>query len=171
MKCPQSPPKCRGSICVVCASAAPLPSPSSALQSVLYRDSINPTFPRWYLRHSGFPQKLICPDNRPKDWSPGITWQIPFKLSTIINRKLITTVLKDHTEAGARAQALAADPRMPPITEPGAWTPDRKMSPWFMHTFISQHWAGPAPAPKSIFNSFLETKAKFEVDPVLPVLI
>lgn len=40
-----------------------------------------------------------------------------------------------------------------------------------MHTFISQHWAGLAPAPKSIFNSSLESKAKFEVDPVLPVLI
>lgn len=129
MKSPQSPPKCRGFICVISASAAPLPSPSSALQSMLYRDSINPTFPRWYLRHSGFPQKLICPDNRPKDWSPGITWQIPFKLSTIINRKLITTVLKDHTEAGARAEALGVDPRMPPITEPAALTPDRKMSP------------------------------------------
>lgn len=87
------------------------PPPAAALQSLLYRDSINPTFPRWYLRHSGFPQKLICPDNRPKDWSPGITWQIPFKLSTIINRKLITTVLKDHTEEGPRVESLGVDLR------------------------------------------------------------
>lgn len=92
------------------------PPPAAALQSLLYRDSINPTFPRWYLRHSGFPQKLICPDNRPKDWSPGITWQIPFKLSTIINRKLITTVLKDHTEEGPRAESLGEDLQIPPTT-------------------------------------------------------
>lgn len=78
------------------------PPTPSATHSLLYRDSINPTFPRWYLSHSGFPQKLICPDNRTKDWSPGIAWHIPFKPSTIINRRLIRTVLKDHTEERPR---------------------------------------------------------------------
>lgn len=81
----------------------PPPSPAAtAAHSLLYRDSINPTFPRWYRRRSGFPPKLICPDKRPKDWSPGSTWHIPFKPSTIINRKLIRTVLKDHTEERPR---------------------------------------------------------------------
>lgn len=83
------------------ASLPPSPAATSA-PSLLYRDSINPTFPRWYRHHSGFPPKLICPDKRPKDWSPGITWHIPFKPSTIINRKLIRTVLKDHTEERPR---------------------------------------------------------------------
>ena len=112
--------------------------PAAALQSLLYRDSINPTFPRWYLRHSGFPQKLICPDNRPKDWSPGITWQIPFKLRHN-NKQKADNDSSERPHRGRTPSRAARRGSANPSDrwQPGAWGSGGKRARWFMHVLIS----------------------------------